>query len=767
MKLNPLLDSTFLRELDSHRNRITYARITNLTTNQYPIERIEGVVTGGSITIDGDSAVRRICSLTLTTNNLNINNIYWGLTTRVKIEIGIENNLSKIYNERNQIVIDYQKQYGDIIWFPQGVFALTDFKTSASINNYTITVQGKDKMCLLNGDIGGVFNAETQIDCERVQQEDGTWKDEKKSIAYILRELVHTYAQEPFHNIIIKDIDNLSLKVLRNNATTFYLVKPVGEDVINQDIYYDDPSVTGNSNYRYYDNPSVNVKFKDMPADFVFENNVDEDDLGILAQKASWIIDENNKKYTVIKISPGEDLGYEITETYYPDELIAGVGETVTSIFDKIIDTFGDFEYFYNLDGQFVFQAKQTYVNTSWNNIVYNESEYYVDPSQVASKVVYVFDSNILTTAYQNAPQLGSIKNDYTVWGKRKTTSGIELPIHMRYAIDKKPMYYHNYNGDIFITKECYQSYIQKKYSDIEIIDNSVTIEDFVYNIVDWREIIYQMALDYYKHNHDDDFEVMIYTNNKDNVLGLSYYHYGHTGYEQYYQDIEGFWRLLYAPKTWLDEYDSDKAKTPNQIVNSEDFYNDDHEYIGPWNKTITDEPSSLLFWFDFLEADALGLGQFSVPAIGIRPKNENKDAVKALIYKDIPDVIFISEEDYEKYDKDENNKLIRIKDAYSFIIGNQFIEKNIKEDKIYLSTRGLTAQEEMDSLLYNNAYCKETITITSLPIYYLEPNTIISAKDVQRNINGYYIINKITLPLDYKGTMQITAIKVPERIFK
>ena len=118
MKLNPLLDSTFLRELDSHRNRITYARITNLTTNQYPIERIEGVVTGGSITIDGDSAVRRICSLTLTTNNLNINNIYWGLTTRVKIEIGIENNLSKIYNERNQIVTDYQKQYGDIIWFP-------------------------------------------------------------------------------------------------------------------------------------------------------------------------------------------------------------------------------------------------------------------------------------------------------------------------------------------------------------------------------------------------------------------------------------------------------------------------------------------------------------------------------------------------------------------------------------------------------------------------------------------------------------------------
>jgi hypothetical protein len=49
-------------------------------------------------------------------------------------------------------------------------------------------------MCLLNGDIGGVFNAETQLDTERVEQEDGTWIDEKRSIAYIIRELIHHYA---------------------------------------------------------------------------------------------------------------------------------------------------------------------------------------------------------------------------------------------------------------------------------------------------------------------------------------------------------------------------------------------------------------------------------------------------------------------------------------------------------------------------------------------------------------------------------------------
>ena len=93
-----------------------------------------------------------------------MNNIYWGLTTRVKIEIGLENNL-----------VEY-KQYPDIIWFPLGVYIITDFKTSNQVNSYTITLSGKDKMCLLNGDVGGNFNAET--DCGTVDWQDpktGEW----------------------------------------------------------------------------------------------------------------------------------------------------------------------------------------------------------------------------------------------------------------------------------------------------------------------------------------------------------------------------------------------------------------------------------------------------------------------------------------------------------------------------------------------------------------------------------------------------------------
>jgi len=75
-------------------------------------------------------------------------------------------------------------------------------------------------------------------------------------------------------------------------------------------------------------------------------------------------------------------------------------------------------------------------------------------------------------------------------------------------------------------------------------------------------------------------------------------------------------------------------------------------------------------------------------------------------------------------------------------------------------SAQGKNAKEEIDNLLYNHGYCSESISITSIPIYYLEPNTKIHIKD-----KGDFIVNKLTIPLNYNGTMNITAIKAPERL--
>ena len=57
-------------------------------------------------------------------------------------------------------------------------------------------------------------------------------------------------------------------------------------------------------------------------------------------------------------------------------------------------------------------------------------------------------------------------------------------------------------------------------------------------------------------------------------------------------------------------------------------------------------------------------------------------------------------------------------------------------------------------------SYCQESINISTVPIYNLDPNTRVHVKDPISNINGEYIISKISIPLNYKKMMSITATK-------
>ena len=111
----------------------------------------------------------------------------------------------------------------------------------------------------------------------------------------------------------------------------------------------------------------------------------------------------------------------------------------------------------------------------------------------------------------------------------------------MRYAIDKKPTYYKSIRDNVvyrYDPQEC-----------------------------DWREIIYQMALDYYKHHTDEDFKQRIITANPH--LAPS----GRTGYEQYYVDMQGFWRQLYDPNPdpILEEVPAENVR---EIFGPDDYKN-------------------------------------------------------------------------------------------------------------------------------------------------------------------------------------------------
>ena len=78
---------------------------------------------------------------------------------------------------------------------------------------------------------------------------------------------------------------------------------------------------------------------------------------------------------------------------------------------------------------------------------LYMEENTYVENQAYTSAHTWVFDNNELITAFANTPDLLNIKNDFSLWGERKSVSGASLPIHMRYAIGKKPTYYKTYEG--------------------------------------------------------------------------------------------------------------------------------------------------------------------------------------------------------------------------------------------------------------------------------------------------------------------------------
>jgi hypothetical protein len=81
------------------------------------------------------------------------------------------------------------------------------------------------------------------------------------------------------------------------------------------------------------------------------------------------------------------------------------------------------------------------------------------------------------------------------------------------------------------------------------------------------------------------------------------------------------------------------------------------------------------------------------------------------------------------------------------------------------ISAQGKNAKDKLDELLYTHGYCIENATITAVPIYYLQPNVRIHITDSDTNLNGDYVVSKISLPLSYNGTMSITATKAVDNI--
>lgn len=494
-----LYDKQFLLDLDKYPHRETYCKIIALNWEENPVAEITANVVSGSISVDGKSTVRRTATLQLVTETLSIDTVVWRYQTKIQIYIGRKNNLKEVELEEGK---ERYKSYDDIIWFPQGIFVITQFNSTSNNNGFTINISAKDKMCLLDGSVGGNLWASHEFSVVWTELNDGTITKTYIPIRDIIKEAIHTYAHEEYGNIIISDLDTCGVELMEYIGTnaTMYIFKQrlVGQLRWTDQIAF---NTTSNNLTSWFDTITHDT-FKDL----------DE-----------WprAVTNNGVEYKLQKRVSSTDIsktvGYRATDLTYPGELTIAVGGTIADMLKKICDMLGEFEYFYDFQGRFVFQRKKIYVNSIWTNTIYDGRTNYYDSMATASDLAYDFVRGILIESFSNSPKLDAIKNDYSIWGKRQTATGKEFHVHLRYAIDQKPTIYHSLlDNRTYISME-FSQYINAGIPSL-VSDNSIAkineeYEDngidkvaggiHIGGVYDWRHLIYLMAKDNLRANNN------------------------------------------------------------------------------------------------------------------------------------------------------------------------------------------------------------------------------------------------------------------------
>lgn len=630
-----LNDMDFLTQLDKLHMRVQYAKIILLSfKDEEPIKEIQGSITSGNLSVNGSSAIRRTINLTMlaSIDNSNLEDIdnEISINKKIKVLIGYDNPL-KSY-----------KNYGDIIWFPCGLFVLSSANISRSTSGWNISITGKDKMCLLDGTAGGTLPASITFHESLVQLDNGDVEIQYPTIFQIIYEAVNHWGGEAIENIIITDIDE-EIKML---------VRYMGDKPV------------------YFSNDYQSLSFEaqeDYPHMFSY----------------------------------GQDAGYKYTDFTYPGELVLNAGDTVVTLLDKIVSTLGNYEYFYNIDGKFIFQEIKNYLNTGSPLLELSPEDYV--RSYNNAKFLYSLTDLDTTTAITRNPKYDNVKNDFYVWGKRKTSTGVEVSIRYHLAIDDKP--------DIDLAMQNMWEVKDKKSNlivryDFNTLDD-YSVDDYTVTLVgtpcdEWREELYRRALNAQVSN---------------------------SVYDNYYDsELIAEWRNLYNPmnKNW--------------------------DATNHWNPDVFNDPGSINFWLDFIDTSS-ALGKYSIKNIGRRTKVVNNNDIKTVYNSEVPDVVFI-----EGLDQDLIVKYQGIGQRF-FILTNEYY------DMFSISTTGTSCFDQIREMMYQNLCYNTTISLTCLPKYYIEPNNIIRVEDKDSNIYGNYQITQYSLPLTYNGTMSITATEVLTRV--
>lgn len=681
-----LNDKRFLKQLDALPIKQQFIKITVLNWKEQPIQQIQGIVINGNVNLDGSSSMRRTATLTIFAeekdNNLaNIDQLF-SVNKKCKLQIGIVNNVSNyIYQKKDgdtvePIVIDYKKKYGNIVWFPLGIYVMFNPSLAHSMEGVQISMQLKDKMCLLNGDLGGQIHSSV----------DFSYQDE------------------------LVTVDSVSVSVEKNPVLIYNIIK----QLVNH---------WGNQQLSKIIISEVPLQIKE-----VVKWTGNEQVYLCLDSKAEYILTQtpNTEGANTTSYKYGQDVGFIYTDFTYPGDLICNIGQTVTNVLDKIINVIGNYEYFYDVEGNFIFREKQNYLNMTntayWtkqqsDKITNLPTQVYQADTYRLSKTVYNFSHNKYTTAYNNSLNYNNLKNDFVVWGIRSQSN---VPCRFHLAIDKKPRDFENNTHKIALYKDSSDTIRAIGLQDNSPVEagTKIKVGDTTVEVIetknaqpkDWREEIYYQML-----------ESEILGTDSDTQLNNTYF--------QYYAELKEEF-----PKI----YDLQNQEWKNQIINS---------------------PDQINYFLDFIDEDSQ-LGRYSVNNIGRRAKIvDGQDQINCVFEPQIPDVVYINS---SQMTDEAYKQLIDNLNSY----GQKWTQVSSGIDSLFATGGSLNSCfEKIKDLLYQYTHFNNTISITTLPIYYLEPNTRITVEDDPAGIYGDYIIQSISLPLDISSTMTINAYRAQQKI--
>lgn len=698
----------FLSEIDDFLNKKQYTRITLLNWNEDPLKEIQGELTSGTFTSDGSSSVRNSCSLQASLNSGEYNSDDFkndfAINKKVFLEIGVKN-YSKFYE-------DYP-----ILWFPKGVFYISFAAVNSSVSSgLSISLTLKDKMCGLNGEIGGKFPSTVILDSVDTQSASGDYISEKVLIFNIIQELVHHYGGEPLNNIVIEDVPLRIRKIQKWMGEEPLYLKRQGND-------------TG---YIYFE--AMTEKPANMNGILTYPTNA--------------------------------DIGYIYSDFVFDQDLTMNANQTIVDALEKIKNYLGNYEYFYDEYGIFHFREIKNYLNTTQAKIVLDDMkrfDYLVD--NTVQKSSYTFSNKKNLIAVSSTPQYQNIRNDYVIQGTREGT-GNNQKINVMYhlAIDKKPIAGNAYK-DLLVYKEELSGLTRLAFPQV------VSTKSSLPNPGNFN-LIYRTA---------DTNSFFFWNNNAyKEITPIKYYPVGGPGYitkdwrtEMYLQGLlaknkgtdQGrfFTNLVRSDITntdWIEPiYNQNK-----QLKIDVDFYFEELDAFWPQIYDLENQkfygqeeeqtlhPQTLAdgnYYLDFIEPSTSGLGQYSVQNIGRRTEVLVNQDINCLFQPEIPNVIWLNADD----DKIVENRqeAIKMGQPYSQVRGDIY-------SNFWTGGYKNSAFDAVKTQLWTYTTYQKVLSLTTVPIFYLTPNTRITVSDSTTNTYGDYVIKSFSFSFGASGQMNISC---------